>query len=1046
MHPEVIVMLTKIAPPAIQAPPARQHGVNKSGNIVAKVVVPRQNRRDVLSVEGFYRALAGISPAEGRYALEIHTVGKRTEFVLRASNYSLFERLKRLVEVHWPQAEVHLANPTSDAVIMDGAPAHYSGALTLHLREAAYLPIWSPTTREGRSSYDDLNRAADPMLTLLSASNDNDDSIAHTVIQFVPVALPDDWARPWRVNTQDLGQRMAITPQNIINVILSIVGAMLMLLGGLLFLPLALLSQRTGDFALAGGLIGGGLMLWLLRLLRPSLPDPLIVSQKAQSCGFRCGINLYAYGDEYHKVVQCIKRMADAFSAYNLPNANGFQAIPSISSSPDDFHVVTGKLDRSMTPLEMMFPSKRSPILSGIEMSMLWHLPHESAAYQMLNYTTSRKIGIGAASFTDGRHEIGYVEHGSDRLPLRLNASDLAGNIAIFASTRAGKSNLMAWIAKIFLEDDPDCSVVVIDPHQSLAKLVASLVPENRRQRCIYWDLSNRDRPFGFNFLDRVRNVDRFPDRRMDNLINGMKENWPDSWGPRMEDIFRHALLTLLAANKLLVGEWLWRRWCWELRTLIKEEQDVIMRLLSIAQGDGGNQRVGDILVRDTQESRFLYKVNALLKKLFRLSPSAFEPVFESDIADLDRNKFSPSHPRSAELYKEAIDIAAAMVDPTNTLYRYLERLSTMAAIVRSDHVVSNLAPSASIGDMERGDLQSLAERFFYGRIYGEPPRILQYTLLDVSALLNDFRMQQMLLHVLPPLENQLLSAWWVNTYELLASAGGRFAEMVAPILTKVNAFAASPVSSHVFGQSVSTIDLRQVLNDGWVLLVNTAVGGVGEDTAALVGASIINWCASILYSRTPEQAKRRVLFIIDEFHMMPGANYEALLSELGKYGAQTVLATQSLEFLKRNTRSNNKQYPVLPNAWGLVAFRCSAEDARTLSREFVLSGASNDDQMVVTDADIVGLPAYTCFMRLRDKNQAPVTLRARLYSAGEVDEEAVEEIRQASEESFGRDVLEVSEEVRLSSMLSNINARLSSQWSAEGGRRERTRQRNAVF
>ena len=44
-----------------------------------------------------------------------------------------------------------------------------------------------------------------------------------------------------------------------------------------------------------------------------------------------------------------------------------------------------------------------------------------------------------------------------------------------------------------------------------------------------------------------------------------------------------------------------------------------------------------------------------------------------------------------------------------------------------------------------------------------------------------------------------------------------------------------------------------------------------------------------------PTDQRRHVALLVDEFHALPAANYEAFLAELAKYGASLVLATQSL-------------------------------------------------------------------------------------------------------------------------------------------------------
>ena len=86
------------------------------------------------------------------------------------------------------------------------------------------------------------------------------------------------------------------------------------------------------------------------------------------------------------------------------------------------------------------------------------------------------------------------------------------------------------------------------------------------------------------------------------------------------------------------------------------------------------------------------------------------------------------------------------------------------------------------------------------------------------------------------------------------------------------------------------------MIANGGVLLVSTAQGDVGPDVSALVGASLLNLLDSVIreQGRLP-QDQRRGAPVMDEMTSIPGVDYESMLSELGKFGASFMLATQSL-------------------------------------------------------------------------------------------------------------------------------------------------------
>ena len=93
---------------------------------------------------------------------------------------------------------------------------------------------------------------------------------------------------------------------------------------------------------------------------------------------------------------------------------------------------------------------------------------------------------------------------------------------------------------------------------------------------------------------------------------------------------------------------------------------------------------------------------------------------------------------------------------------------------------------------------------------------------------------------------------------------------------------------------------------------------------------------------------------VVDEMQSMPGVDYESMLSELGKFGASFILATQSLA--KLDDLSRTMRDTLLANVGCLAVFQVAGNDARTLVWEL------GKDR--VTEEDIVSLPVHHCYVR----------------------------------------------------------------------------------
>ncbi|MYE31316.1 MAG: type IV secretion system DNA-binding domain-containing protein [Chloroflexi bacterium] len=226
-----------------------------------------------------------------------------------------------------------------------------------------------------------------------------------------------------------------------------------------------------------------------------------------------------------------------------------------------------------------------------------------------------------------------------------------------------------------------------------------------------------------------------------------------------------------------------------------------------------------------------------------------------------------------------------------------------------------------------------------------------QYTILDGLPLLSDgkFRMR-----VLARVSDPYILEWWARDF-----GGWRReyrAEALAPVQTRLAYYASSKRARAILGQRISTFDLRRTILEGGILFVSTAQGAVGRDVAALVGASLLNLVDAVIREQgsLPLAERRGALVVVDEMQSMSGVDYESMLSELGKFGASFILATQSLAKLEDLSRT--MQDTVLANIGCLAVFQVAGSDARRLVWELGRERVSEDD--------VTSLPVHHCYVR----------------------------------------------------------------------------------
>ncbi len=260
-----------------------------------------------------------------------------------------------------------------------------------------------------------------------------------------------------------------------------------------------------------------------------------------------------------------------------------------------------------------------------------------------------------------------------------------------------------------------------------------------------------------------------------------------------------------------------------------------------------------------------------------------------------------------------------------------------------------------------------------------------QYTILDGLKLLSDDEFAK---QVRKRVSDPYLLEWWARDF---GKWGRQYkAEALAPVQTRLSYYASSKRARAILGQRRSTIDLRRTIHDGGVLLVSTSQGTVGRDVAALVGASLLNLVDAVIREQGSLSLRERrgALVVVDEMQSMPGVDYESMLSELGKFGASFVLATQSLA--KLDDLSRTMRDTILANVGCLAVFQVAGSDARTLVWELGKDRVSEDD--------IVSLPVHHCYVRATVGTERMPAFSMEVRKPEEGDPSVADRIRAATQ------------------------------------------------
>lgn len=200
-------------------------------------------------------------------------------------------------------------------------------------------------------------------------------------------------------------------------------------------------------------------------------------------------------------------------------------------------------------------------------------------------------------------------------------------------------------------------------------------------------------------------------------------------------------------------------------------------------------------------------------------------------------------------------------------------------------------------------------------------------TMLDITRILTDKKFRNdVLVHVQDP----VVKNFWTVEF---ASWNDKFAaEAVAPVLNKVGAFTANPLVRNIIGQPKSGFNIRQIMDERKILVVNLSRGLVGEDNAALLGALLVTKIQMAAMSRADISGAERVPFYlyVDEFQNFATDSFATILSEARKYGLSLTVANQYTAQMLPQVRD-----AVFGNVGSIIAFRMSADDAGAMMKYF---------------------------------------------------------------------------------------------------------------
>lgn len=243
--------------------------------------------------------------------------------------------------------------------------------------------------------------------------------------------------------------------------------------------------------------------------------------------------------------------------------------------------------------------------------------------------------------------------------------------------------------------------------------------------------------------------------------------------------------------------------------------------------------------------------------------------------------------------------------------------------------------------DMRRagGPMFELYFRNFFKLVVGAPRKYYvehPLSLDSMARIMRDRELMNDVLSELPP--DSPVRTFFEQAKR--TSGDQNFENYVSYITSKLNRLTDNPLLHSIVCSPRRTIDIRKLMDEKKILLVNLAKGDIGAQDARLIGMLVTNYIfeAALERTDTPKELRTPFYYYLDEFQNFTTDTVADILAEARKYGLHLILANQTLSQLINSNLSHQRALleAVLGNVATKLCMRVGLDDAKQLEPHFL--------------------------------------------------------------------------------------------------------------
>jgi hypothetical protein len=269
-------------------------------------------------------------------------------------------------------------------------------------------------------------------------------------------------------------------------------------------------------------------------------------------------------------------------------------------------------------------------------------------------------------------------------------------------------------------------------------------------------------------------------------------------------------------------------------------------------------------------------------------------------------------------------------------------------------------------------------------------------TFIDIPKVFTDNKYAKQKLAFV---KDQTVLDFWNK--EMAATSDYHKSEVLGWFVSKFGAFLSNEMMRNIIGQTQSSFNLREIMDNKKILLVNLSKGRTGDLNSKLLGMIFVMKFQAAAMSRAnvPEEERTDFCLYVDEFQNFSTDSFATIMSEARKYHLNLIVANQFTTQLTEEIRD-----AVYGNMGTIVTFRVGQNDVDSLTRYF---------QPLFDAEDLLRIPNYNTVVRtlVNGVPTQPFSM-ATLPPLGDPNNQLATALKQLSAAKYGRQRAKVEKDI----------------------------------